>query len=151
MEAQQKIILSITAAAKAAGVARSTIHRAIKTGRLFLNPDGKIDIADLHRVYNIRSAPADDTTQSTTETIRDATVNATHEARLEQRVADLERERDILQQRLENERAEKLRLLSVVESQQRLLTAGTPTARKALRDRLKAILARDKPGMTTQI
>ena len=137
METPQETRLSITAAAKTAGVARSTIHRAIKTGRLSRNPDGTIDIAELHRVYAIRSAPADATTQSPTETIRDATVNATHEARLEQRVSDLERERDTLQQHLNNERDEKLRLLGVVESQQRLLTAGAPSPRRGFRDKIR--------------
>lgn len=123
METQQKTRLSVTAAAKAVGVARSTIYRAIKTGLLSRSPDGTIDTAELHRVYPIRSASAD-ATQSTTEALQHVAVNATHEARLEQRVADLERERNIMQQRLADERAEKLRLLSVVESQRQLLTAG---------------------------
>src|SRR5215468_8461748 len=41
--------LSISDAARVAGVARSTLHRAIKAGRLSMDPDGHLDTAELLR------------------------------------------------------------------------------------------------------
>src|SRR6266545_4080664 len=41
--------LTINDAARVAGVARSTLHRAIKHGRLSVDPDGHIDTAELLR------------------------------------------------------------------------------------------------------
>jgi hypothetical protein len=41
--------LTISDAARVAGVARSTLHRAIKQGRLSVDPDGRIDTAELLR------------------------------------------------------------------------------------------------------
>jgi len=41
--------LTITEAARVAGVARSTLHRAIKAGRVTIDPDGHLDTAELLR------------------------------------------------------------------------------------------------------
>ena len=41
--------LSISDAARVAGVARSTLYRAIQTGRLSADPDGRLDTAELLR------------------------------------------------------------------------------------------------------
>src|SRR4029450_8719732 len=41
--------LSITDATHVAGVARSTLYRAIQTGRLSADPDGRLDTAELLR------------------------------------------------------------------------------------------------------
>ena len=51
--------LSISEAARVAGVARSTLHRAIRAGRLSAAPDGQIDTAELLRAgYTLqRSTP----------------------------------------------------------------------------------------------
>jgi len=45
------MLLSISEAAKAAGVARSTIYEKIKEGELTRSADKKIDTADLLRVF----------------------------------------------------------------------------------------------------
>jgi hypothetical protein len=41
--------LTVSDAARVAGVARSTLHRAIRAGRLSIDPDGHIDTAELLR------------------------------------------------------------------------------------------------------
>src|SRR3954469_5546178 len=41
--------LTISDASRVAGVARSTLHRAIRTGRLSVDPDGHVDTAELLR------------------------------------------------------------------------------------------------------
>jgi hypothetical protein len=41
--------LTISDAARVAGVARSTLHRAIHAGRLSVDPDGRLDTAELLR------------------------------------------------------------------------------------------------------
>ena len=45
------MLLTITEAAEAAGVARSTLYRAIESGEITRRPDKRIDVADLIRVY----------------------------------------------------------------------------------------------------
>src|SRR5215475_6184166 len=42
--------LTITDAARVAGVARSTLYRAIQTDRVSADPDGRVDTAELLRV-----------------------------------------------------------------------------------------------------
>src|SRR5262249_49906880 len=51
--------LTISDAARVAGVARSTLHRAIRAGRLSVDPDGSLDTAELLRAgYTLqRSTP----------------------------------------------------------------------------------------------
>src|SRR5215471_7089938 len=50
--------LTISDAARVAGVARSTLHRAIKAGRLSIDPDGHLDTAELLRAgYTLHVAP----------------------------------------------------------------------------------------------
>src|SRR5712691_6459107 len=46
--------LTISDAARVAGVARSTLHRAIRAGRLSVDPDGHIDTAELLRACSGR-------------------------------------------------------------------------------------------------
>ena len=41
--------LTITDAARVAGVARSTLYRVIQAGRLSTDPDGSVDTAELLR------------------------------------------------------------------------------------------------------
>src|SRR2546426_12461570 len=51
--------LTISDASRVAGVARSTLHRAIRAGRLSVDPDGHVDTAELLRAgYTLqRSTP----------------------------------------------------------------------------------------------
>jgi hypothetical protein len=49
--------LTISDAARVAGVARSTLHRAIHAGRLGTDPDGHLDTAELLRAgYTLQGA-----------------------------------------------------------------------------------------------
>ena len=51
--------LTVSDASRVAGVARSTLHRAIRAGRLSADADGRLDTAELLRAgYTLqRSAP----------------------------------------------------------------------------------------------
>src|SRR5882724_11636996 len=62
--------LTISDASRVVGVARSTLHRAIRAGRLSVDPDGHIDTAELLRAgYTLqRSTP-----QSAPGALQDAT------------------------------------------------------------------------------
>jgi ATPase subunit of ABC transporter with duplicated ATPase domains len=102
-------------AAKACGVGRSTILRAIKTGRISASKDDtgsySIDPAELHRVFP--PVPTEQGAHQTTE--RDATGNGTGEtpvlmAKIEGLEALLSRERetvDDLRRRLDQSEAER--------------------------------------------
>lgn len=52
------MLLSVTEAAKVAGCARSTIYDKINSGELSRSPGGKIDTAELHRVFGELQTPS---------------------------------------------------------------------------------------------
>ena len=55
------MLLTVTEAAEAAGVARSTLYRAIESGELTRAPDKRIDVAELVRVYGeLRHVPGEE-------------------------------------------------------------------------------------------
>ena len=55
--------LTVTEAAEAAGIARSTLYRAIEAGEITRTPDKRIDVADLVRVYGeLRHLPGEEDT-----------------------------------------------------------------------------------------
>jgi hypothetical protein len=95
--------LTISDAAHVAGVSRSTLHRAIKHGRISLDPDGRLDTAELLRAgYMLQQAlrqPRTRMTQDATPKRRngsqDRKTPADHE------LAALEREREVLQRELD--------------------------------------------------
>ena len=113
-------ILGINVAARAAGVARSTIQRAIKTGRLSAvstaTGERGIDLAELLRVFG----PLPQTRQEQTAVLLPAAApDATGEATLigvlqEQLQQALERER----QAIERARERESRLLALLETEQ---------------------------------
>jgi Helix-turn-helix domain len=116
-------------AAKAADVSKTTIQRAIKSGRLSASrqDDGSyvIDPAELHRVF-----PRDGHGDS--EMARSVTVNATGELRAEiaglrEQIALLKDERDDLRQDRDRWR----------EQATRLLPAAQPDARRGWWRRLR--------------
>ena len=88
--------LTISEASHVARVARSTLHRAIKKGRLTADPDGRIDTAELLRAgYTLQA----DTHQERNTTLHDATgelVDLQHAV-----IEALQRERDLLQHDLD--------------------------------------------------
>jgi hypothetical protein len=62
--------LTVSDAARVAGVARSTLHRAIRAGRLSIDPDGHIDTAELLRTgYTLQRSAQ----QSAPGALQDAT------------------------------------------------------------------------------
>src|SRR5262245_22767102 len=102
--------LSISDAARVAGVARSTLHRAIHAGRLSVDPDGHLDTAELLRAgYTLHVA----TQQQDATPLHDATPrnrSAQHPAppaepqallAMQQERDLLRLERDLLRQQLE--------------------------------------------------
>jgi hypothetical protein len=142
--------LTISEAARVAGVARSTLHRAINQGRMSLGSDGKVDTSELLRLgYALHPVAQQDRDRS-----RQHATPATGVARqeesprlswLEQERDLLQRERDLLQRELdaarerEREAAERersardreARLLHLLDQAQqrfdRLLSAPEPT------------------------
>src|SRR5215468_7867022 len=90
--------LSISDAARVAGVARSTLHRAIKAGRLSADPDGLLDTAELLRAgYTLHVA----TQQGDAPPLHDATPRnrSTHHSPFPaepQALQAVQQERDLL-------------------------------------------------------
>ena len=75
-------LLSVSEAARALGVARSTIYDKVNDGELTRRPDKRLDSADLIRVFGEFSAPGDITDESTDATGAE-TVGAAGSARIE--------------------------------------------------------------------
>ena len=123
-------ILTITEAAKAAGISRPTLYRRIKSGQLSTvrQPDGTkgVDSSELMRVFGTLQADTNHTVKSEHHEIE----NVLHE-----RIKGLERENELLQRndeflrtQLANAENEKNRLLGLLE--QRLLEAQKGKHRK---------------------
>ena len=55
------MLLTVTEAAEAAGVSRSTLYRAIEAGELTRTPDKRVDVAELVRVYGELRTPIEAT------------------------------------------------------------------------------------------
>ena len=102
-------ILTLTQAAKAAGVARSTLYRAIRNGRISVvsQPNGNkgIDTAELIRVFGPLQDAAEQPQQS----------NAQQDvALLRARIDALERENTLLRDEVQVSRERESKLLDVV-------------------------------------
>ena len=102
--------LTIAVASRVAGVARSTLYRAIQTGRLSADPDGRVDTAELLRAgYTLhRSAQQTkgvalhDATRRNTDTQHASSSADTQLFHAMQQERDMVRlERDLLRQQLE--------------------------------------------------
>jgi polyhydroxyalkanoate synthesis regulator phasin len=121
--------LSKSEAAKWLGMSRTTLHKYIKKGRINTTPDGKIDTTELlRRGYTLHSVNSADehgpvygeqlwTGGNTAQTSVHAVVQQVDI--LQQQLADLKQE-------LQDAKARELRLLSLLESQQRFLEAAKP-------------------------
>ena len=102
-------LLTLTQAAKTAGIARSTLYRAIRNGRLSVvsQPNGSkgIDTSELQRVFGLL--------QSTTKPTRqdDAPQDV---ALLQTRIDALERENGLLRDEIQASREREGKLLDVV-------------------------------------
>ena len=134
--------LSKIDAAKAIGVSRQTLYNYLKDGRLSADPDGLIDTADLLRagfsLHRLDSQTDDHSGHDLTPLPKDTRPDLTQASeQVALLISTLQRERDLLHRELEDAKAEKARLLGLLESQQRLLEAG-PRHRVGLWTTLKA-------------
>jgi hypothetical protein len=129
--------LTVSDAARVVRVARTTIQRAIREGRMTKGPDGLIDTAELLRAgYTLHAA----TDADPAATLHDAAeqqsvlrVQQEHWGLVQQENAVLRTERDLLaeerdhlREELHKAHTEKAQLLALLQSQQCLLEAGTP-------------------------
>ena len=116
-------LLTLTQAAKTAGIARSTLYRAIRKGRLSVvsQPNGSkgIDTSELQRVFG----PLQRTTKPTEQ--HDAPQDV---ALLQVRIDALERENGLLRDEIQASREREGKLLDVVS--QGLLKAPKGKRRK---------------------
>ena len=123
-------ILSITEAAKAAGISRPTLYRRIKSGHLSTarQPDGTkgIDSAELLRVFGTLRTGTDHTANNghheTDKVLHERIKGLMRESEL------LLRENELLRTQLVNAENEKTRLLGLLE--QRLLETPKGKRRK---------------------
>jgi len=126
--------LTITDAAKRFSVSRATLLRRTKSGVLKRNGDGSFDVKTLidagyvQRISDVSDAPYDTHEASQVETLKD--VIGTLQKQLE---ASQDEKGQLLRQL---DQAQAL-LLQEQQNIQRLLTSGTPAARRGFRDRLK--------------
>lgn len=134
--------LSKIDAAKAIGVSRQTLYNYLKDGRVSVDPDGLIDTADLLRagfsLHRLDSQTNENIGHDLTPSAEDTRSKLTRtDEQVALLISTLQRERDLLYRELEDAKAEKARLLGLLESQQRLLEAG-PRHRVGLWATLKA-------------
>jgi hypothetical protein len=118
---------TLTTAAKAIGLNRSTVLRAIKSGKISAakdeNGEWQIDPAELHRVY----PPVAATPAPTSAEQQHATARAADEAvRLEEKIAMLKALADVMREQLNDVRKDRDAWRSQAEGNQRLLTAAQP-------------------------
>ena len=118
---------TLTTAAKAIGLNRSTVLRAIKSGKISAAKDEhgewQIDPAELHRVY----PPVAEAPGPTSAEQQPATVGAADPAaRLEEKIAMLKALADLMREQLNDVRKDRDAWRSQAEGNQRLLTAAQP-------------------------
>jgi hypothetical protein len=118
---------SLGMAAKAAGVTKSTILRAIKSHRISAakseTGDWQIDPAELHRVFPPARNEPDRAGNGAAE--RGATAAERHEtAALEGQIAGLRQVAELLRQQLDDVRADRDAWRDQAQGQQRLLAAS---------------------------
>lgn len=117
--------VTITYAAKLAGVTRQTVSRKISDGLLSKNSDGKIDISELLRVYpNIKITDEQGDTESNAKPSK---FNANLQLKtqlleqennhLKQRIDDLKQRIDDLQKQLTEARSDKADLTAILKQQ----------------------------------
>ena len=121
--------LSISDAARVAGVSRVTLHRYIKAGKLSRTPDGLIDTAELLRIGMVLHP---DTVYQPVTVQQDVTppVSPADTATLQQLISVLQRELEAAHAREQAARDREALLLQILQQvqqqSQRLLEAGQP-------------------------
>src|SRR5262249_30867815 len=110
-------------AAKATGNSKTTIHRAIKSGRVsaMRKDDGsyEIDPAELHRVFPLKSSGNGFTNDNVEQAVTRAEIEGLRREvdLLRERTADKDKVIDDLSQDRDHARDERDRLLKVIEEQ----------------------------------
>ena len=134
--------LNLTQAAQAAGIARGTLYRHIKDGKVTCeeNDNGErvIDTSELLRVY--KKLNSNGTSQGDVqnhevehqETPRDVQMIQQENEHLKQRVSELEQDRQERKQREEKSQAENDRLVGIIEKQMLLLPAPAKQPKKRI-------------------
>lgn len=126
---------SLTEAAEATGMSRTTIQRAIKAGKISApkTSDGKyaIDPSELHRVYvkrtETQNSRSNETERNSDETLRRGSENSVLGAEVEglrAQVDLLKSERDDLRERLDKEGEERRKLTAMLTDQRSLQPKG---------------------------
>jgi len=122
---------SLAQAAAATGRDRSTLLKAIKSGKLSANRDSatgawQVDPAELARVYGIGNSEANSEPGlggSQADTRLQLTVERTKTAGLEARLADMERTNDDLRRRLDQADTDRRQALDRLATAQERITA----------------------------
>lgn len=122
--------LSVSEAARAAGVSKATISRHVKNGRISCVRGGsghpEIDASELLRYYpgaDLEQRHLAQQPQERTETPRQ---NVSRNNALRGELEAIRAERDRLLKDVEQERAEKARILDLLETAQRQITDQRP-------------------------
>jgi hypothetical protein len=145
--------LSISEAARRAGVDRATIHRKIREGVLSKEiGEGDrpfIDLSELARLYPLAVAPAQGARSDvpqlrTEERAGDSNGLAVEIAVLRERVSALERERDQLAEDKRAGAEREARLLTLAEVSQRLLADQRPAGPERRPGFFGRLLVRDR-------
>jgi hypothetical protein len=128
--------LTLGAAAKLAGVSKSTLSRAIKAGRMSAagrRDDGgyEIDAAELCRVFPARTPAEDDATGGSNGAMtRHATVDATALAEMRLRAELADQRVTFLKDQLQDVKVDRDHWRTQAEAQQRLLADATAKAQR---------------------
>jgi hypothetical protein len=119
---------SLGMAAKAAGVSKSTILRAINSHRISAGKtdtgDWQIDPAELHRVFPPAPQPADRAGNGAVE--RGATAPEHHETALQAQIDGLRQVSELLRAQLDDVRADRDAWREQAQAGQRLLSPPPP-------------------------
>ena len=145
-------ILGISAAARAAGVNRSTLQRAIKTGRLSATIDAAgergIDLAELLRVFGpLRQMPQEDPAASPQPAAPIAAVDAAGVELLKEQLRQAQEREQQARERERQFQDRENQLLALLRDAQRIL-ADEQQARRELETKL---LPAPKPTRTGKV
>jgi hypothetical protein len=141
-------ILGISAAARAAGVNRSTLQRAIKTGRLSATIDAAgergIDLAELLRVFGpLRQVPQEDATAPPQPAAPIAAADATVVELLREQLRQAQEREQQAREREHQAQEREARLLTMLETAQQVLQAE----QQARRDLEQKLLPPPQPDL----
>jgi len=130
-------MLTLTQAAKETGLTRSAVFKAIKSGRLSATKNDKgeflIDPSELFRVYN---PVYKETLPSEQLAIGKETLETAELAMMKRLLTQVESERDDLRRRLDEESAERRKLMNILTHQPETFTPFTEPVKSRLFDKI---------------